>query len=103
MDSKYTLEITIEARQDLDLIYQYIKQTSLSEKVAIKSIKHILKQIRTLERFPKRNALVKGYTQLRQLHVYTYTVLYLTYERERSVVIQRIFSDYTDWTNGIKT
>jgi len=102
MDSKYTLEITIEARQDLGFIYQYIKQTSLSEKVATKSMNHILKQIRTLERFPKRNSLVKGYAQLRQLHVYTYTVLYLTYEKERSVVIQRIFSDYTDWANNME-
>ncbi|HKM19776.1 MAG TPA: type II toxin-antitoxin system RelE/ParE family toxin [Candidatus Dojkabacteria bacterium] len=102
MDSKYTLEITIEARQDLGFIYQYIKQTSLSEKVATKSMNHILKQIRTLERFPKRNSLVKGYAQLRQLHVYTYAVLYLTYEKERSVVIQRIFSDYTDWANNME-
>ncbi len=102
MDSKYTLEITVEARQDLGFIYQYIKQTSLSEKVATKSMNNILKQIRTLERFPKRNSLVKGYAQLRQLHVYTYTVLYLTYEKERSVVIQRIFSDYTDWANNME-
>lgn len=102
MDSKYTLEITVEARQDLDFIYQYIKQTSLSEKVTTKSMNHILKQIRTLERFPKRNSLVKGYAQLRQLHVYTYTVLYLTYEKERSVVIQRIFSNYTDWANNME-
>lgn len=97
MGSKYSVKITKSALNDLELVYIYILETSFSKEIATKIKEEIVKEIFSLELFPKKNIKIDGFRNIRRLLVYSYALLYRIEEEKREVTILRILSNYTDW------
>ncbi|MBR1373395.1 type II toxin-antitoxin system RelE/ParE family toxin [bacterium] len=90
----YQIELTNQAKNDLDEIYSYIAYTLLSPNVADNMYHSIIDSIRSLDSMPLRNALmddepwkIRG---LRRYFVKNYTIFYQVDETDSIVRIIRI-------------
>ncbi|MCL2320617.1 MAG: type II toxin-antitoxin system RelE/ParE family toxin [Oscillospiraceae bacterium] len=99
--SKYFVNITNTAKDDLKDIARYIKNELKEPDVAINLIQKIKKAIYSLDNKPYRNALVRdkdlvrfGY---RFLVVGNYIVFYIILEEEQIVDIVRVIYARRNW------
>lgn len=85
---------TVKARQDLRDIYDYIANELLAPETARRMTERIMRDIRTLESMPERNALYQKEPWrsegLRFLPVKNYLVFYLINGAANTVFIVRI-------------
>lgn len=90
----YQIELTNQAKNDLDEIYGYIAFTLLSPDVAANMYHSIIAAIRSLDSMPLRNALMDDEPWksrgLRRCFVKKYTIFYLVDETKSIVRIVRI-------------
>lgn len=90
----YQIELTNQAKNDLDEIYSYIAFILLSPDVAANMYRSILDCIRSLDSMPFRNALMDDEPWksrgLRRCFVKNYTIFYLVDEANSIVRIIRI-------------
>ena len=90
----YKIELTNQAKNDLDEIYSYIAFTLLSPDVAANMYNSIIHSIRSLDSMPLRNALMDDEPWksrgLRRCFVKNYTIFYLVDEANSIVRIVRI-------------
>lgn len=90
----YQIELTNQAKNDLDEIYGYIAFTLLSPDVAANMYHSIIDCIRSLDSMPLRNALMDDEPWksrgLRRCFVKNYTIFYLVDETKLIVRIVRI-------------
>ena len=90
----YQIELTNQAKNDLDEIYGYIAFTLLSPDVAANMYHSIIDCIRSLDSMPLRNALMDDEPWksrgLRKCFVKNYTAFYLVDEVNAIVRIVRI-------------
>ena len=88
------IEYTIKARQDLHSIYDYIAYELMAPDTARGMTERIMREIRSLENMPERNALYKDEPWrsqgLRFLPVKNYLVFYLISSGSDTVFIVRI-------------
>ena len=90
----YQIELTNQAKNDLDEIYSYIAFTLLSPDVAANMYHSIIDCIRSLDSMPLRNALMDDepwkFRGLRRYFVKNYTIFYQVAETDPIVRIIRI-------------
>ena len=90
----YHIELTNQAKNDLDEIYSYIALTLLSPDVAANMYHSIIDCIRSLDSMPLRNALMDDepwkFRGLRRYFVKNYTIFYQVAETDPIVRIIRI-------------
>ena len=90
----YQIELTNQAKNDLDEIYSYIAFTLLSPDVAANMYHSIIDAIRSLDSMPLRNPLMDDELWksrgLRKCFVKNYTAFYLVDEVNAIVRIVRI-------------
>lgn len=90
----YKIELTNQAKNDLDEIYSYIAYTLLSPNVAANMYHSIIDSIRSLDSMPLRNALMDDepwkFRGLRRYFVKNYTIFYQVDETDPIVRIIRI-------------
>ena len=95
MNIKYGIELSLAANTDLDDIFAYIADVSLSGEIAKNLMLEIHEAILSLGEMPQRFArsfdptlAAKGY---RRLNVKKYIILYSIDEQNKIVTIARIF------------
>lgn len=99
--SKYIIEITQKAENDLTEIGRYISKELLEPMIAKILIDRISNEILTLEEMPFRHALVldRRLSQqgIRKMIIENYTVFYIVDEEKRVVTIVRILYSRREW------
>lgn len=105
MANKYAVEILPLAIEDIDRIFAYYFEQSLSLDVAEKVVSELETAIYNLEDFPKAHPLSdikklagNGY---RKLIIENYIALYKIDEKNKRVIIARIFHGMTDYSKYI--
>ncbi|MDR1565260.1 MAG: type II toxin-antitoxin system RelE/ParE family toxin [Oscillospiraceae bacterium] len=101
MDSKYQVNISAHAAEDLRNIYNYISSIFLADKTAANIISDIRDMIYSLEIMPQRfsyslNPMLENQGYRRAL-VKKYVILYLIDEGSKVVNIARIFHGSMDY------
>ena len=102
MASKYLVTLTEKAFIDLDSIYSYILETSQSKRTRDMVKMEIEKTLRSLAIFPRRNPLLLKNPHFRKAKVYSYSIVYKVIKKEKTVIVWRILSEYTDWANSME-
>lgn len=91
---KWGIRISHDAKQDLKEIYKYIRGEKTNTHAAERTLKSILKNIRTLEEMPYRNPQYEEepwYSKgLRLIKAGKYLIFYLPNEEDKKVLIYRI-------------
>jgi len=99
--SKYNIEITKPAEQDLYQIRSYISKELLEPETARRVVSKIAKSIITLEDMPLRNSLVAderlAHKGIRKIIVDNYTIFYIANEERKVVTIVRILYSRRNW------
>lgn len=101
--SRYIIEITEPAENDLFEIGYYIAKELLDPDIAKKVIDKIGETIIKLEEMPLRNALVAderlALQGIRKIIIDNYLVFYIVTEEMKTVTIVRILYGRRDWIN----
>ena len=101
--SKYDIEITESAENDLFEIGYYIAKELLEPIVARKTVEKIGDEIIKLEEMPFRNALVAdkrlALQGIRKIIIDNYIAFYIVSEDPKTVTIIRILYGKRDWIN----
>ncbi|WP_294519985.1 type II toxin-antitoxin system RelE/ParE family toxin [uncultured Anaerovibrio sp.] len=99
----YTVEYTIEAKQDLHDIYKYISNGLLSPETAVNQTKRIMDAIDKLDEMPLRNPVWKDEPWksqgIRYFPVGNFVVFYLPKENAGKVYVARIMYGGRDISN----
>lgn len=78
---KYNVQITKEALNDMEEIYNYISDRLCAPQAALKQYNRIADAILTLDYFPERNAVLQSrheyYKSIRRMIVGKYSVFYV--------------------------
>lgn len=97
----YKIKFSSRADNDLNNIYDYIKEKLSDFENAVKVYEKIKGGISTLEYFPKRHPKVDVngniYSELRMLVIDSYVVIYLIEEDSKEVNIKRILYASSNW------
>lgn len=97
----YTIKITKEAKDDLKLIKNYIRDNLQEPNLANKVMKKLKDRINSLSNFPERFPIIKDYYlsmhNLRKCAFNQYIIFYLVQNDERIVYIIRIIYGKTNW------
>ena len=102
---KYKVEITREALQDMEYIYNYIAIDLLSPENAMGQYNRIADEILTLDTFPERFRLMESEPEkrmrLRRMLVDNYSVFY-TIRGDKVIVTDVLYtaSDIEAWLRG---
>jgi toxin ParE1/3/4 len=101
--SRYKIEITEPAENDLFEIGNYISKVLLESEIANKIVDKIAEAIIKLEELPLRNALI-GEERLasqgiRRIIVENYIIFYVVDEKCNKVTIVRILYSRRDWVS----
>lgn len=101
--SRYRVEITEPAENDLSEIGWYITKELLEPSIAEKTVNKIGEAIFSLEEFPFRNALVAderlAKQGIRKIIIDNYIAFYIVEEEFKIVTILRILYGKRDWIN----
>ena len=101
--SRYNIEITEPAENDLYEIGSYIVEELLEPDIAKKVINKIGDAILSLEDMPLRNGVVAdeklALQAIRKIFVDNYIVFYIVTEENKTVTIVRILFGRRDWIN----
>jgi len=101
--SRYSVEITEPAENDLCEIGYYIAKELLEPNIAQKVVDKIGNAIIKLEELPLRNALVAderlALQGIRKIMIDNYIVFYIVTEKHKKVTIVRILYGRRDWIN----
>ena len=100
MEELYYIFMSLKAESDLQKIIMYIKNNLKEPNIAKKYSKMIKQEIKTLESFPKKFAVVDEF-KTRRLIIENYSVFYEINEESRTVYIKRILYSSSDWENKI--
>lgn len=99
--NNYTIKITKEAKDDLKLIKNYLKDNLQEPIIAKKLMKKLKESIETLSSFPERFPIVKDYylsiRNLRKYVVNHYIIFYMIEEDKKIVHIIRIIYGKMNW------
>ena len=102
--NKYHVEITKEALQDMEDIYNYIAKELCSPEIAMKQYNRIAKEILKLNIFPQRYRMITSEQEkekeLRRLIVDNYSVFYTIYEKR--VIVTNVLYSASDLENKLK-
>jgi len=93
----YKIKFTKHAKQDLDHIYTYVLQTSVSKRVAVNFLNYLKTRISCINKFPKKRQRLSCNEEYRKLVVKDYCIIFSISEKDKGVVIERIFSNYMDF------
>lgn len=103
--SRYNIEITEPAENDLYEIGSYIAKELLEPDIAKKVVDKVGNAILSLEEIPMRNAVVAderlALQGIRKFIVDNYIVFYIVTEEHKTVTIVRILYSRRDWINLI--
>ncbi|KNY27632.1 type II toxin-antitoxin system mRNA interferase toxin, RelE/StbE family [Pseudobacteroides cellulosolvens] len=103
--SKFEIEITESAENDLFDIGNYIAKELLEPKIAKKIVDGIGQAIFSLEEMPLRNNLVTderlALQGIRKILIDNYIIFYTVTEQDKIVTIIRILYGKRDWLNLI--
>ncbi|MDD4239620.1 MAG: type II toxin-antitoxin system RelE/ParE family toxin [Desulfotomaculaceae bacterium] len=101
MEDSFQLKVTPAAENDLDELYYYISNSLVAPQAADNLLDDIEKQILSLCEFPHRCELSrndilrdKGY---RKLVIHNYVVLYLVDDKNKNVIVMRVFFGAMDY------
>lgn len=99
--NKYSIQLSIEAKNDLKRIISYIKN-ELREPVIAKKYANLIKQeIKILEYMPQKFSVIDSEVlkdnNFRKIVIKNYIVFYRVNEESRIVNIERILYGKTDW------
>ena len=101
--SKYQIEITYPAENDLREIGNYITHELLEPETAKKIVNKIGAAIFSLEELPQRNSLVSderlAHQGIRKIVVDNFIVFYIISEEDKILTIVRILYIKRDWMN----
>lgn len=101
--SKYNIQITEPAENDLHEIGVYISKELLEPEIAKKVVSKIANAINSLEEMPLRNALSSDESiarkGIRKIMVDSYIVFYIVTDESKTVTIVRILYGRRDWIN----
>ncbi len=101
--SRYNIEITEPAENDLYEIGSYIAEELLEPEVAKEIVNKIADAILSLEDMPLRNKVVAdeklALQGIRRIFSDNYIVLYIITEENKTVTIVRILFAGRDWVN----
>lgn len=99
--NNYKIEFSSVANNDLNNIYDYIKEKLSDFENAVKVYEKIKDGISTLEYFPKRHPKVEVNEsicrELRMLVIDSYIVIYLIDEELKRVNVKRILYASSNW------
>ena len=102
--NKYHVEITKEALQDMEDIYNYIARELCSPEIAMRQYDRIAKEILKLNIFPQRYRIINSEQEkekeLRRLIVDNYSVFYTIYEKK--VIVTNVLYSASDLENRLK-
>ena len=95
MSKSYTVEITEEALDDMEQIYQYIAENLLSPENAIGQYNRIADAILTLDELPERCPVMNSEPEhskgIRRMLVDNYSIFYIV-EKGRVIVTDVLYS-----------
>ena len=101
--SKYNIEITKPAENDLHEIARYISSELLEPESAVEVINKIANAIFKLEELPLRHSIVfdneLASQGIRKFIIDNYIVFYIVNEKNKLVTIIRILYKRRDWIN----
>ena len=102
---KYTLTLSLDAKDNLKEIYSYI--SLLNPKSAKTIVRNITKQIRLLPSFPELGKRVTqksffDYLDLRYLVVDKYIIYYMVNKLTRVIEVYLVLQQQTDWQNILR-
>lgn len=102
---KYEIQISVKAKNDIKNIVKYIKNELLEPLIAEKYAKLIYKEIKNLEHFPQKFAVIDkellGTDNVRKLVIKNYIAFYRINEKDKIVNIERILYGGSNWTSKI--
>lgn len=93
----YKIKFTKHAKQDLEHIYTYIFETSLSKKIAYNFLNYLKTRISCINKFPKKCQKLSCNEEYKRLVLKDYCIIFSISEKDKEVVIERIFSNYMDF------
>ena len=93
----YKIKFTKHAKQDLGHINTYVLHTSVSKRVAVKFLNYLKTRISHINKFPRKCQSLSCNEEYRRLVVKDYCIIFSINEREKEVIIERIFSNYMDF------
>ena len=100
MEKLYYIFMSLKAESDLQKIIMYINNNLKEPNIAKKYLKMIKQEIKTLEAFPKKFAIIDKFNT-RRLIIENYSVFYEICEESKTVYIKRILYSASDWENKI--
>lgn len=100
MEESYNIYLSYKAKDDLKKLLLYIKNNLKEPKIAKRYSQLIKKEIKTLEKFPKRHIVIDDFGT-RRLIVKNYSVFYEVNEESGIVNVKRVLYSTSDWENKI--
>ncbi len=98
---KYKIQLSIKAKNDIKNIVKYIKNKLLEPSIAEKYAKLIQKELKSLEHFPQKFAIIDkeliGIDNVRKLIIKNYIAFYRINEKDEIVNIERVLYGRTNW------
>jgi len=105
MNTKYKIEFTLLAKEDLNSIFEYISQTLGAEQAAKDHMREFETKIMNLKELPGKGSLVQNETLstlgYRKIHVKNYVVIYSIEELNKTVTILRVFYEKSDYISKL--
>lgn len=105
MTEKYEILISIKAKEDLKGIVSYIKYNLKEPSIAKKYAKMIKDEIKTLNYYPQRNAIIDNNIikdlKIRKIIIKNYIIFYRINEEHNIVNIERILYGASNWINEL--
>lgn len=103
MSEKYTITMSITAKNDLKSLVLYIKNELKEPKIASRYSKMIKSEIKKLEDLPQRFVSIDDEDmkdlKIRKLIIKNYIAFYRINEEKRIVTVERILYDASNWSS----
>ena len=99
--NKYKIQLSIKAKNDIKSIVKYIKDYLLEPVIADNYAKLIQKEIKNLEYFPQKFAVIDNemieIEGVRKLVIKNYIAFYRINENDKIVNIERVLAGVSNW------
>ena len=99
--NKYSIQLSIEAKNDLKRIISYIKNELREPAIAEKYANLIIKEIKVLEYMPQKFSVINSEflkdNNFRKIVIKNYIAFYRVNEENKIVNIERILYAKTNW------
>ena len=100
MEKTYHIFLSLNAENDLQKLLLYIKNKLKEPEIAQRYYNLLKNKIKTLEKFPKRFAIIDDF-ETRRFIIKNYSIFYEIDEKNKIVNIKRILYSASNWENKI--